>query len=859
MHLAKFARDDRWGRKLSSSPRGPWLHLERQNSRYFLDYGERRPYFLVSTNLLGSLDYPETTAMLFHQGTFSPELFPDPRVRTVLCSAVEHAADLFRSSDILAGAISQGDSKVTGTLSQAMRAGCTLPRLLNIIAEARMQKATPPRGKRTREAFTHQVLKAFDEFEGAFRNSGGLLNGVALEFLLFLSLMNLDDQEKRLLNGLDAPLAAALFRDLVTNAVDVLSTPRNPRPHAKPDAASAGDHPFVLPPQLAPSEDLTHRVKTASMPGTLPFDGEPAYEKLFEALTRVLHRRRSHHVLLTGERGVGKSIILAELARRAAVGQIPFLASRRFVTIDCRYIPPDESRPRLGAILDQVANHPDLIVCVDGLAALLHSDRAGGNKAVLLSALAHARCQFLGLLTPREFEECFSDDPELGDFFARVDVEEPDPDVALKLLRHFALGLEQKFGVTIDQEAVRQAVVLSANYILNDQLPAKALKILDRVCEDIDYEKTQLASHGCRVTPDDVIRVVAEMSGVPQETLRGIAERSDYEHSLGEVILGQGHAVREVATELGLIKAGMTDPTKPASVMLFIGQTGTGKTEMAKVLARFYSTSKRLKTYTLGNCVEPHSVSTIIGVPPGYVGNDQGGRLINELNADPYSVFLLDEVDKAHPDVLQPFLNLFDEGWVCDQRGVRAYANKSIFVLTTNVGQRMIADWVQQGKSPEEISGRMKEALSQIRHTKSERPVFSPEFLARLKRLIVFNPLDQQAMMGIARKIVAEVRESWLSKRGKNLLVPADLIEYVGSQAHQLNEKSHGKEGGRIVRKLIAEWLEAPLQREITQRPKDYKECASIALKFVLPANNPTEGLPGPPSIVITFANQKAG
>ena len=165
--------------------------------------------------------------------------------------------------------------------------------------------------------------------------------------------------------------------------------------------------------------------------------------------------------------------------------------------------------------------------------------------------------------------------------------------------------------------------------------------------------------------------------------------------------------------------------------MLFLGHTGTGKTEMAKVLARFYSTSKRLKTYTLGNCVEPHSVATIIGVPPGYVGNDQGGRLVNELNADPYCVFLLDEADKAHPDVLQPFLNLFDEGWVVDQRGVKAYASKSIFILTSNVGQRMIAELTQQGHTSEEIAVRMKDALGQIKHSKSDRPVFTPEFLAR--------------------------------------------------------------------------------------------------------------------------------
>ena len=229
---------------------------------------------------------------------------------------------------------------------------------------------------------------------------------------------------------------------------------------------------------------------------------------------------------------------------------------------------------------------------------------------------------------------------------------EPDSAAASRLAAHFALGLAEKYRVVIEPEAVRQAVNLSANYILNDQLPAKAVRVLTRTCEEADYERAQLGRPRAAVTADDVVRIVSDISGVPGETLRGIAERSDYEQSLKEAIFGQDHAVREVATELGLIKAGMADPTKPASVLMFLGQTGTGKTEMAKALARFYSTSKRLKTYTLGNCVEPHSVATIIGVPPGYVGSDRGGRLVNELNADPYCVVLLDEADKAHPDVL---------------------------------------------------------------------------------------------------------------------------------------------------------------------------------------------------------------
>jgi ATP-dependent Clp protease ATP-binding subunit ClpA len=156
-----------------------------------------------------------------------------------------------------------------------------------------------------------------------------------------------------------------------------------------------------------------------------------------------------------------------------------------------------------------------------------------------------------------------------------------------------------------------------------------------------------------------------------------------------------------------------------------------------------------------------------------------------------------------------------------------------IFILTTNVGQRMIAEMVQEGKSMEEIAARMREALSQIRHTKSDRPVFTPEFLARVKRVIVFYPLNKEAMAGITRKLVGELQERWAAKRGKRLEVPETLVCHIAEQSHLLNEKSKGKEGGRIVRKLLAEWLEAVIQRETTFRPAEYKDCIVVSLDQV--------------------------
>jgi ATP-dependent Clp protease ATP-binding subunit ClpC len=612
--------------------------------------------------------------------------------------------------------------------------------------------------------------------------------------------------------------------------------------------------PLLLPPQVAASEDMTWHARKSNTTVVSPFDSDPNAARLFDNLARALHRRQFPNILLVGERGVGKSTLIAELARRASHGT-GFLTTKRFLAVDSRYSVPDEARPRLAAILAHTCPHSDLVVCLDGLHGLLRPTQGGSNKPILLAALAHARCHLLASLTPGEFDDLASDDPDFTEFFSVVHATEPDQDTALRLMHHFANGLSERYQVGIEPEAVRRAVIFTANYILNDQLPAKALKVLTKACEDADYDRRQLGLSKDKVTDDDVVRVVSNHTGIPEDTLRGVADRTDYTAALSEVILGQEHAVREVAMELGLIKAGMTDPTKPASVMMFLGQTGTGKTEMAKALARFYSASKRLKTYTLGNCVEPHSVATIIGVPPGYVGSDRGGRLVNELNADPYGVFLLDEADKAHPDVLQPFLNLFDEGWVTDQRGAKGHAQKSIFILTTNVGQRMIADMYKEGKTIEEITTRMKEALSQIRHSKSDRPVFTPEFLARIKRIIVFRPLSKAAMEGIASKQIAELCRGWAEGRGKRLEVAVELIDYVGAAANRLDEKSGGKEGGRVVRKLVAEWVEAPLQRAMAADHEGYRRTGMVVIGFSPPAE-----LPPPdqayafPAVTVQFA-----
>lgn len=580
--------------------------------------------------------------------------------------------------------------------------------------------------------------------------------------------------------------------------------------------------------QWLPVEDLTAQAAHLDPAIVSPFDGVEIMERLFDEIARALHRSEACHVMLQSERGAQEVNLVAELARRAAVGHIPTLRTAHLLLVDGRFVAGDQAALTLEAILELLKAGPETILCLRGLCTLLAKERGDANERRLLCQLDQLRGRIIALVSPQEADSLVADDEEIAEHFIKLAIPEPDIPLSLALVNHYCQTLAAVHDVVIADEAVRAAVTLSSNYIFHEQLPGKALRVLRRACEDVKYEHAQFGRHGGVIDESRIVDVVSSLSGVPGETLRGVAENCDYGTSLRELILGQDHVVDEVAAELGLIKAGFADVGKPATVMMFIGQTGTGKTELAKALARLYSTSKRLRTYTLGNFVESHSVAGIIGVPPGYVGHEQGGRLINDLVADPYCVFLLDEADKAHPDVLQPFLNLFDEGWISDQRGRRARADKAMFILTTNVGQRMIGDLAKQGKSWDEITQRMKESLSQLKHTKSNRPVFSPEFLARIRRVIVFKPLDARSMSGIAKKIVREICDGWKQRRAKELVVDPRLVEWIGREAHRLNDRSQGREGGRIVRKLVAEQIESPLQRQISVRPQDYRQADAI-------------------------------
>lgn len=599
--------------------------------------------------------------------------------------------------------------------------------------------------------------------------------------------------------------------------------------------------PFTLPTDILPSEDLTYLAHTRESPYAVPIgaNGQLKVESnryARDELLQALHRREHNHILITGERGVGKTTLLKDLAYRAAHGEIPFLKNRRFLRVDCKDLSSQESKKKLAHLLAAVIGHKHLILCLDELGAFFRKDMKEENMLLLRRVLREQQVQCIGILSNREFDELLSSEYEFLAFFTRVTVTEPDEEATFAIVQQMSQQFAQDYQVQIEERILERAMMLSTNYMLNERHPAKAIKVVRLACEQFDYERSLQSTTRTTLCVEDIVHVVAQLTSLPEETLTGITKKANYEQDLGEFVIGQDEAVRTVARELRRIKAGWTDASKPASVILFAGLTGVGKTELAKALAQFYSSSKRLQTYTMANFTEPHSVSGIIGVPPGYVGYDQGGRLINDLNADPYCIFLLDEAEKAHPEVWKPFLNLFDEAWITDTRGMKAYADKAIFILTTNAGAEIITQmWTDGERDMPTIAERVKQALGKVQHERSNLPVFSPEFIARIRHILIFRPLDRSAMEAICRKHVKKMQHTWQQKREKTLLIPETLVRYIAERSHRLNQHSGNKEGGRIVERLLSQLVEDTIQQEQIDSEEAYKRANVIEIHCTLP------------------------
>jgi ATP-dependent Clp protease ATP-binding subunit ClpC len=561
----------------------------------------------------------------------------------------------------------------------------------------------------------------------------------------------------------------------------------------------------------------------------------PSIDCTIRSALGMLHRSRGHNVYLVGPHGCGKSSMLQILADTILENEIGYLAGIPVVYMNVENVGPEDSRAVLETLWAGISKYSELVLLIDGMASLFPRPAGGSNKPLLRMFLSRPGLRMVGTMVAGEYNELVANDIRMLSLSNRLDCCRLTPEELMKIASCFADSLAHRVGIQITESTVQQTISMASTFLVGDTEPSRTIEVLRRAVDDLLFDKNTLNSDtNARVLePENVASIISRQSGVPIETLMGHHHNRNFTAALTGSVVGQPRAVREVAIELEMIAAGLNEPGKPATVLMFAGMTGVGKTELAKQIARLYSPTAKLTVYPMGNFTEPHSVAGLIGVPPGYVGHEEGGRLVNDLLADPFSVFLLDEAEKCHPNVWKPFLNLFDEGWIVDRRGRKAYGDRAVFILTTNAGDRSIAQLQRTNKSDIEVADHVRKTLSRVRQERSSQPVFPPQFLSRIRRIIVFSPLEEEAMVEISRICVEKIGVRWQLSRNKSMSVTPEVVEWIGREAFRLNGIANGEEGGRIVQKLVSEKIEYEILRLAITQPEAYEKCRHIIVSML--------------------------
>ncbi len=494
-------------------------------------------------------------------------------------------------------------------------------------------------------------------------------------------------------------------------------------------------------------------------------------------MVRTLVRKTKNNPLLLGDPGVGKTALARELASRIAQGNVPpDLQGKRIIELKMGTLVAGtkyrgEFEERVTQLIAEAKAQPDVILFLDEIHSLVGAGHAeGGLDAanMLKPALAQGDVRSIGATTLADYRKHFEHDAALARRFQPIQVEEPTPEEALKILEGVAERYEAHHGVKIVPSALKAAVEFSVRYLPERHLPDKALDLLDEACTRVRVGtvsfKREAAPEAVTapVTAEAIAQVVAELTGIPagrlsgqqQERLQRMAE------ALARRVIGQDDAVQRVSRVVKMAKAGLRDPRRPLGVFLFAGPTGVGKTELAKTLADFlFDSDKALLRLDMSEYMEKHSVSRLIGAPPGYIGHDEEGALTGGLRRRPYCVVLLDEIEKAHPEVLDLFLQLFDEGRLTDTHGRTVDGKNAIFIMTSNVATGAPAARAL-GFAPEQAApGKAPGADDRQAILGALRGAFRAEFLNRVDDVILFRPLSLEQVARIARKMLAELGE----------------------------------------------------------------------------------------------------
>jgi ATP-dependent Clp protease ATP-binding subunit ClpA len=525
-----------------------------------------------------------------------------------------------------------------------------------------------------------------------------------------------------------------------------------------------------------------------------------------ERCIQVLCRRRKNNPLLVGDPGVGKTAIAEGLAKKIVEGQTPeVLAKSTIFSLDMgallagtRY--RGDFEERLKAVVKELEDHADAILFIDEIHTVIGAGATSGGAMdasnLLKPALQGGKLRCMGSTTYKEFRQHFEKDRALSRRFQKIDVNEPTVADSIKILEGLKPYFEKHHDIRYTHDAIKSAVELSARYIHDRKLPDKAIDVIDEAgaAQHLVTESKRRKTIGAK----EIEAVVAKIARIPPKNVsKDDAEvLKDLEATLKRVVFGQNQAIEALSSAIKLARAGLREPEKPIGNYLFAGPTGVGKTEVAKQLAS--SLGVELLRFDMSEYMEKHAVSRLIGAPPGYVGFDQGGLLTDGVDQHPHCVLLLDEIEKAHPDVYNILLQVMDHGKLTDHNGRQVDFRNVILIMTTNAGASELAK-TAIGFGRDRREG---EDTAAIERT------FTPEFRNRLDAVISFAPLPKEVILQVVEKFVLQL-EAQLMDRGVSIELTHEAAEWLGDKGYD------DKMGARPLGRVIQEHIKKPLAEEL--------------------------------------------
>lgn len=477
-----------------------------------------------------------------------------------------------------------------------------------------------------------------------------------------------------------------------------------------------------------------------------------------ERTIQTLCRRKKNNPLLIGEPGVGKTAIAEGLALRIVAGDVPkLLENAELFALDLGAMLAGtkyrgDFEKRLKSVIDEVENHPNAILFIDEIHTIVGAGAVGGGSMdasnQLKPALASGALKCMGATTHAEYRTVFEKDRALSRRFARIDVNEPSLEDSFLILKGLRARYEKHHGVKYTDKTLRSAVELSKKFITDRFLPDVAIDLIDEAGASFHLNHHKRTT----VTPHDIETVISKITGVPTSKMGNDVrdQLSGLEDQLKTLVIGQDHAITQVVRSIKRSYAGMGAPNKPIASFLFSGPTGVGKTELAKSLSE--SIGIYFERFDMSEYMEKHAVSRLIGAPPGYVGFEQGGLLSEAVRKHPYMVLLLDEIEKAHPDLVNILLQVMDSATLTDNNGYKANFSNVVLIMTSNVGatERTVMGF---------------NADASISRHEALKSFFSPEFRNRLDAVVEFGALPASVVERIVDKFIRELNVQLKSKK----------------------------------------------------------------------------------------------